>query len=1086
MKIRKLISLVLTQAVMLSAAGICAVPAGAASADEQSFFAELNYGKYKGLSAVKEAAEKKDYAAAKKELLKYYKERRASGTVLGFGITEADENYGMAVLPMRNILTGPYEFDMWQGEFTVTGSVYRDYTVDVTDRIASELANGAVSFMLFAGDKQEYPVYAHSKESGSGPRLRVAFDNGSGAKTVEIPASQDTYISSENTSETHGGADLLPIKEDGAGSDPTGGETTRAYITFPLDAAKNSTVISAELIVNAAYDESCSTGGKDVLVINVGDTTWSEDSLTWAITRGSIYSYQNADVPTWNASAPNADSEYHNVTARFWFGRPMAYEYLSWLEDPDAYNASHPYSDTYPGEGFGPKLVELMSAFASQMDYGWPRTLETGERLNRWVDIVDALLATDVFDGREDDFYNIITFMYGDCQYLNGLDIASGKPWWSNWRIVANAGFFKAAEYLPELNMHDAFRAKAEYNVEYTMDLLYNDDMSFSEAGPAYAQWCAELFGDCVKMAEKAGNPMSGDFKSKLKYAAVYAAESFFPDGFDTDIGDSNYRDKMPKFKALAELLNDPVLNAYTSGDSAYTENLTSLYPEASSVFMRTGWDPENSTYMSFINNPSDGHYHPDSDQVIMYAYGQPLLVDSGRYSYSDTNDIYDQLRTATAHNTVEAVGVSMAAHTKSADKMTEWADNGLFTFVSSPQHGYEDTVHTRSVLFFKRDGLPSLVTDYITGTSSNTYRQNWHFMPSSNAEADENTVTTDFYGKANISVANADSDASATVRDGYFSADYGLVANSKYASFEKSGAEVKFSTVLMPSRAGERKVIKAADTASGIASSAVSITSGGSMSFYVKNTDSADGKFAGFTTDAKASFADTENGLIYGIADGTSLASGGIDYIGGGKTIKSLGVVCSGATAEIYGDDLVPDTDKTTAVKLYAPGVSSVTLNGVKTDFTSDGDYIYAAGVSEPAKPIVTVAFTNESGAEIAPAVTVDSAEENYLCTYADAPETIEFDGASYTLDKAASELSAIVKNGGASLKAVYKRDDTLKILFCGGSIINEKAAGGAANITGDHTVLTAHYDADGTLIAVDIAKSQSVTDASDGDAVK
>ncbi|MGN1097747.1 MAG: DNRLRE domain-containing protein, partial [Clostridia bacterium] len=329
METTRIMAMILAIAMVFTLFAAFPMSAGAASMTDATFFAKLNYSAYPGLSAVKTAVDKGDYQTAKEELLKYFKERHNSGTIQGFGISEADEFYGMAVLPMRNILTGPYEFDMWEAEFTVTSSDFAQYEVDVTDRVASELGNGAVSFMLFAGNKQQYPVYVKSKEAGAevAPKLQITYSLDGSENTVTVTADNDTYISSQNTSSTYGSETELVIKEDGYGSDSTGTNTRRTYINFPLAEAANSTIISAKLILNAAYASDCTTGDKDVLVINVGDTMWSENSITWAGTRGSIYSYQDAENPTWNASAPNCDGEYHNVTSRFWFGKPMAYEY---------------------------------------------------------------------------------------------------------------------------------------------------------------------------------------------------------------------------------------------------------------------------------------------------------------------------------------------------------------------------------------------------------------------------------------------------------------------------------------------------------------------------------------------------------------------------------------------------------------------------------------------------------------------------------------------------------------------------------------------------------------------------------------
>lgn len=958
---KRLICMAISLAMLFSVFASFPMSANAASMSDADFFAKFDYAANPALSDVKECVDAKNYTAAKAELLKYFKNRKENSTISGFGITEDDENYSMAVLPMRNILTGPYEFDMWQAEFDVTSSSYQKYSVTVTDRIASQVSCGAVSFMLFAGDKQRYPVLVESRESSNPPVLNVTYSSNGDTKSVAITPDNDTYISSANTSATYGDESVLYVKEDGSESDSVGSNTRRAYFNFPLTSLANSSIISAELVFSAAYAADCTTGDKTVLVINIGDTIWSEDSLTWAGTRGSIYSYQDADYPTWNASAPNCDGEYHNVTSRFWFAKPMAYEYLSYLENPAEYNAAHPYADTYPGEDFGPKLVELMDAFATQMQYGYTRTLETGERLNRWVDVVDALLDTDVFDTRLDEFCNIISFMWGDCNYLSTLDISNGSYWWSNWRIVANAGFFKAVEYLPEFSAHDTWREKVEYNVEYTFDLLYNSDYSFTEAGPSYAAWCAKLFGDCIKAALMSGNPMSAVFTEKVKYAARNALESYYPNGYDSNIGDSNYRDQMYYFESLDEIFNhsDNIINSYVSGKDKNSDYLTHYYDSTNSAYMRNSWDPNDAVYVNFTNNPSDGHYHPDSNQVLMYAYGSPLLVDSGRYSYASTNSIYNTLRTAQSHNTIEADGLNMGTHSSAAksNALTYKNTNDSFDFFASTQNGYSDVSHTRNV-FFSRSGF-GIVTDYVTGSSSRAYRQNWHFMPSSGAKIEQNVAKTAFTDSPNITIAVA-SASSAAIKQGYHSADYGLVSESNYASFEKSGSTVKFDSVLYPDRAGVTTTVTAEDLAENDSSkSAIKIVIDGKNSYYyVKNTSSSDGTFASYTTDAKMAYVSDGE---YMIADGKKI----VGKIESPATIASMGVTVENGNVSINGEKLVADTNASTAIKIYAPNAKSVCLNGQEVEFSQNGDYIYAvaSSVSESVTGATAKVYPDKDG---------------------------------------------------------------------------------------------------------------------------
>jgi len=904
----------------------------AATMNEASFFAKLNYSKYPALIEVKNAVDMGNYTEAKEKLLEYYQQRKRTGKVRAFPVTAAHENIGMANLPLDNILTGPYEFDTQIGMISVTGigeSSAQWYEADITKKVAAELDNQAISVMLFERQKQEYPVIFYSKESRYSPVLEIQTEEGD---SYSIIPDNDTYIDSGNQSTVYGNSQLLYVQEQSDRPESAYGvKTKRAYINFPLTQAANKTIVKAILKLRAYVSEDCTTGGKDVHIISVGDTTWSEDSFTWASTNniGNIYSWQSDPTgPSWEQ--PNgADSEYLNVTARFWYARPMVWEYKKYLADPEGYPQ---------GRQYGEKLLFLMNAFATKKSYGFNRTLETGERLNRWIDVIDELVDTPVMT--PDIFYNLMSFVWGDCNYLNSLDITNGSYWWSNWRIVANAGFFKATEYFPEFTDYTSFRNKVESNVEYTMDLLYNDDMSFTEAGPSYALWCAELFGTCAKMAEQCGNPMSNTFITKLRYATRFALENFYPNGYDTNIVDSNYIDSMDKFRELDKIFYDDVLKAYVSGGKeGNPPYLTSYYPQNNTALMRNSWDPDEAVYIHFSNSKNDGHAHPDSNQVIMYAYGNPLLVDSGRYGYSGSK-IYNEVRQAKAHNTIEAVGKELKSHSNAGNRFDYWVSNDVFDFASTMQNGYDGIKHTRNVLFL-REGY-AIVSDYVEGNSNTQeYRQNWHFLPSSNAVMSGNTAKTNFAGRANITIA-AGSAASAEILDGYHSANYGLVANSKYASYSKTGKNVKFDTLLYPTRAGEQADITVSELAAeDLAHGAISIKGEGiDAVYYVKNNDSTDGRIGDSgTTDAKMVYMSKDYSSVI-MVDGTYVSdSSGAKMIEGNTKIPSMSVKKNGSTLEIVGDKLLPAAETGAAIKIKMNGITSVMLNGEPVELKTDGE---------------------------------------------------------------------------------------------------------------------------------------------------
>jgi len=922
------LALLVVATMLIGILPVFTLPAGAASMSEAVFFAKFNYAEFPELSAVKEAVDKQDYALAKEELLEYFKQRTREGRVKAFPVTEVHENKGMAMLPLDNILTGPYEFDVSLGKITVDGigeASAKEYELDVTKKVAQELDNKAFSIMLFQIEKQNYPIIVYSRESSFKPVLVVETEEGG---NFIIEPDKDTYIHSGSTTTSFGSSEKLFVNEQSNSlTSAYGTQTRRAYINFPLTAAANQTVTKATLKLTA-YVDGGADSPKSMHVISVGNTVWNENTFTWAYTNGigNIYSWQNdPSGPPWETPS-GADSEYTNVTARFWYARPMVWEYKKYLADPEGYPE---------GREYGEKLLFLMNAFATKKSYGFNRTLETGERLNRWVDVLYEMVDTPAMT--PDYLYNIVSFMWGDMNYLYGLNIEDNGVWWSNWKIVANAGLFKAVEFFPEFNDYQKFRNKVESNVEYCINFLYNPDMSFTEAAPAYNIWCVELFGDVVRMASLNNRPVKSSLVAKLKYAVRNALESIYPNGYDTNIGDSNYIDKMPVFKTLAQFLNDDILTAFvTGGKEGNPEYLTSYYETASTAYMRNSWDPDEAVYINFINNSSDGHYHPDSNQVVMYAYGQPLLVDSGRYGYSGS-DIYTQLRNASAHNTIEAVGVSLGKHSEAGSKFSHFASNNAFDFAASTQYGYANTAHTRNVLFIK-DGF-AIVSDYVKGSNANQeYRQNWHFLPSNNASMEGNVAKTNFYKKANITIAVADAQ-DAQIRKGYHSANYGLVAESEYASYSKTGSEIKFDTVLYPTKAGEDVDFTVTDLAANNKNkSLIKIEGDINGIYYAKNTVFSDGVISeDEKTDAKMAYINLDDDSI-SVVDATYFE--GADFeIRAKDRINSAYFKVSGDVLEIESDSLYETTDANYAAQIKADGVSKVVLNGEEVPFEVDDE---------------------------------------------------------------------------------------------------------------------------------------------------
>ena len=183
---------------------------------------------------------------------------------------------------------------------------------------------------------------------------------------------------------------------------------------------------------------------------------------------------------------------------------------------------------------------------------------------------------------------------------------------------------------------------------------------------------------------------------------------------------------------------------------SAGLENVADLptstaLPASGYYAMRKSWEPLQAPYLYFDLSPqAQGHVHADACHFEMYAYGKPLICDTGDYFLGWG------YRTA-LHNTIEVDATEQAW---GAQMMPcEWLATEAFDYVDGAHAGYEPlgVTHRRKVFFARADddrfGDYWILADLLTGTGSHTYEQFFHFAGPSQtqgaeAEMDPTTLT--------------------------------------------------------------------------------------------------------------------------------------------------------------------------------------------------------------------------------------------------------------------------------------------------------------------------------------------------------
>lgn len=183
-------------------------------------------------------------------------------------------------------------------------------------------------------------------------------------------------------------------------------------------------------------------------------------------------------------------------------------------------------------------------------------------------------------------------------------------------------------------------------------------------------------------------------------------------------------------------------------------------FPGSGYTVMRSGWEPQQARYLYLDLTPQAmGHAHNDAGHFDLYAYGKPLLADTGDY-------FLGWGYRAALHNTIEIDGRDQARGPKALMMPHEWLSTAAFDFADVAHGAYEGlgVTHRRKLLFVKPDYF--VLCDLLTGDGSHRAEQFFHFAGKTQQQAaaatldDQTLVAASRHdGSANVQIVPAYTD---------------------------------------------------------------------------------------------------------------------------------------------------------------------------------------------------------------------------------------------------------------------------------------------------------------------------------------
>lgn len=357
---------------------------------------------------------------------------------------------------------------------------------------------------------------------------------------------------------------------------------------------------------------------------------------------------------------------------------------------------------------------------------------------------------------------------------------------WSSGRgVVTYPGLIASAVLLPEFSESTEWLEAGVTNLrENLVDRTTPDgawdthSISYQTVPVPWAQRCLELirasgrageFGDIAEMIQgqtqkmqtimmwlampNGGTPNIGDSYGRADWSGAYMNAR--TSQYLATIA-ANEREKLRAVEDPSDRLKAAL--ARVEGTPGPEPAATSIgFPATGYYVMRSSWEPTNARYLYFGLSPqARGHCHRDAGHFDLYAYGKPLIVDTGDYFLGWG------ARTA-LHNTIEVDGQHQAWR---AEMMPhEWVTTAGFDFIDAAHASYEGlgVIHRRKVFFVRPDYW--ILCDLLTGDrgKAHRYEQFFHFagpVQSRPADVDLNPKTgiarTQHRGVANVQVIPA------------------------------------------------------------------------------------------------------------------------------------------------------------------------------------------------------------------------------------------------------------------------------------------------------------------------------------------
>ena len=341
-------------------------------------------------------------------------------------------------------------------------------------------------------------------------------------------------------------------------------------------------------------------------------------------------------------------------------------------------------------------------------------------------------------------------------------------------------------------------REIALMRIQKQIDFLFEHDGTYSEHAPHYAVLFCNRLLDFISMGESDNEDIMNILELSLKYLKSIC----------------HYNGYLPNISDSEEIIFERYIKGRvlkcSEQDQIKLNNILKSTPK-SAIYPQGGYGvinyPEEDIQLLFYSSfHSRVHKHHDDLSIILYAHGQPLLIDAGKYNYNYSDKERRYVISTLGHNTLRVDGIDTNLARLNVEKsgITHYLFDEEINILRGCHCLYDHINCYRTII--NLDKSLFIILDEVKGYKEHEVEQIFNLAPNLECKIQGDSVTV-MKDKEKVLliqefIKNTPKEinlykGNTEPMHGWYSPTYNKIEKTNQIVFKKTGKVVKFATFI-------------------------------------------------------------------------------------------------------------------------------------------------------------------------------------------------------------------------------------------------------------------------------------------------